>query len=555
MSSPDQHNTTREPQAPSLRADLIAGAQVALIALPLCLGIAMASGFPPIAGILTAVIGGICGTWLSNSALTIKGPAAGLIVIVYGAVQELGQGNSALGYRLTLGVGVVAGLLQIILALLRSGVFGEFFPAAAVHGMLAAIGVIIIGKQAHTLLGVVPTSHSPLGLLAEIPHSVLRLNPEVAAIGLLSLLLLIVLPKARARWVQRLPMPMLVLLVAIPLGVAFDLSHEHVYTLLHHQYVVGQSALVRLPSHLASAVTWPSFAAVTTAVGWKYIIMLTLVGSLESLLSAKAIDGLDPQRRRTDLNRDLLAVGVGNLVASCLGGLPMISEIVRSTANVQNGARSRRANLFHGLVLLVCVVLFPALLQRIPLAALAAMLVAVGLRLASPHEFTSVYRIGRDQLLVFVSTLLATLATDLLAGVFVGVAVSALLHLRDQVPLRALFSVRVQVARWADRIVIQVFDAAVFSNWLSLRQRVLREASVAIDHGGPLPQAVQLDVSQVLCVDHTVMIKLGQLREDLAQRGQHLELTGLEKLAAFSTHPLSGRRRYHKPVAADSPLM
>ena len=543
MSTVQEKAVTDASPTPSLRPDLIAGAQVALIALPLCLGIAMASGFPPIAGVLTAIVGGLCGTLLSNSALTIKGPAAGLIVIVYGAVQELGQGNAALGYRLTLGIGVVAGLLQILLALLRTGTFGEFFPTAAVHGMLAAIGVIIIGKQAHTMLGVVPTAKSPLGLLAEIPHSLLNLNPEVAAIGALSLLLLVGLPKVPLRFVRRLPLPMLVLLIAIPLGIAFDLSHQHIYTLFHHQYTVGTSFLVRLPAHLLSAVTFPSFDAVMTPIGMKYVVMLTLVGSLESLLSAKAIDELDPHRRRTDLNRDLLAVGVGNLLASSVGGLPMISEIVRSTANLQNGARSRMANLFHGLVLLACVALLPSLLQRIPLAALAAMLVAVGLRLASPHEFTSLYRIGREQLLVFVITLVATLATDLLVGVLVGVLASVVLHIADGVPLRALFPAHVQVARLADRIVIHVQDAAIFSNWLSLRGRILQEAAAVPTPGSVTPQLVHIDVSKARCVDYTVMNKLGQLREDLALRGQQLELVGLEKLQAISSHPMSGRRR------------
>lgn len=555
MSTQTSVGSPQTSSTPSLRADFVAGAQVALIALPLGLGIAMASGFPPVAGILTAIVGGICGTLLSNSALTIKGPAAGLIVIVFGAVQELGQGNTALGYRLTLGIGVVAGMLQIGLALLRTGVFGDFFPSAAVHGMLAAIGVIIIGKQTHTLLGVVPNAQSPLGLIAEIPNSVMNLNPEVAAIGALSLLVLVGLPKLAPHLVRRLPLPMVVLIIAIPLGVTFDLSHEHVYTLWHHQYLVGKAFLVRLPAHLASALTLPSFAAVLTPVGLKYVVMLTLVGSLESLLSAKAIDELDPHRRRTDLNRDLLAVGVGNMLASSIGGLPMISEIVRSTANLQSGARSRMANLFHGLVLLACVALLPTLLQRIPLAALAAMLVSVGLRLASPHEFASLYRIGREQLLVFVITLVATLATDLLLGVFIGVVVSMLLNLLDGVPLRSLFPARVQVAHASDRVVISVQEAAVFSNWLSLRQRVLHEATVVKKGGNPSPQEVHLDVSQACCVDHTVMTKLSQLKEDLAQRGQHLIVTGLEKLHALSAHPLAGRRRSHKRVEQTGPLV
>lgn len=516
-----------------LRRDLVAGFLVFLIALPLCLGISMASGFPPIAGVFTAIIGGVIGSLLSNSPLTIKGPAAGLIVIAIGAVQEFGQGDMARGYKLTLGVLVIAGIIQIGFGLLRSGVLGELFPSAAVHGMLAAIGIIICSKQVHTLLGVTPSAKSPFGLLFEIPRSITRLNPEVAIIGGVSLLILFCLPRLPFPSIRKIPAPMLVLLVAVPMARGFDLSHEHVYTIFHHSYTVGSNLLVRVPSHLLDAVTFPSFSGVLTAVGIKYVIMFALVGSLESLISAKAIDLLDPEKRRTDLNRDLLAIGVGNTLAALVGGLPMISEIVRSSANLNNGARSRFSNLFHGLFLLAFVALLPHLVQQVPLAALAAMLVYTGLRLASPKEFVHTLEVGKDEFIVFITTIVVTLATDLLIGIGAGMGMALCLYLLRGIPLGLLLPPRLNVAaREQGEYLVAVLGTAVFGNWLMLRRRLLEL---------PGARRIVLDLSQTVLVDHTVMVKLVQLQADLADRGSQLELTGFDGHAALSRHPLAAR--------------
>ncbi len=371
-------------------SDLRSGFLVFLIALPLCLGISIASGYPPIAGIFTAIIGGVVGSLVSNSEMTIKGPAAGLIVIAVGCIQDFG-GDGVLGgftgadlsaYQAALAVGLVAAGLQIAFALFRGGMLADFFPLSAVHGMLAAIGVIIILKQFPVTLGV-SIGGEPLELLKEMPKAVLEANPEIAAIGVVSLLVMFLWPAVgrRIKPLAALPSPLVVLAAAIPMGLAFDLNHPHAYVFAGHQHEVGPNFLVSMPERILGMfddVTGPDFGALAQAKAWKWIFMFFMIGTLESVLSAKAVDLLDPYRRRTDLDRDMLAVGLGNAASAMVGGLPMISEIVRSRANIDNGAKTRWANLWHGFFLLVCVALIPMLLHRIPLAALAAMLVFTG---------------------------------------------------------------------------------------------------------------------------------------------------------------------------------
>ena len=217
---------------------------------------------------------------------------------------------------------------------------------------------------------------------------------------------------------------MVVLLVAIPMGMGFDLLHEHSYTLQGHKYQLGEQYLVKMPDRVFGMfddVTFPAFSVISQPKAWKWVMMFFIIGSLESLLSAKAVDLIDPWKRKTSMDRDITAVGVGNLLASLVGGLPMISEIVRSKANIDNGARTGFADMWHGVFLLACVALIPTILHRIPLAALAAMLVYTGYRLAHPTEFIHVYRIGKEQLAIFVTTLVFVLATDLLIGVAAGI--------------------------------------------------------------------------------------------------------------------------------------
>jgi MFS superfamily sulfate permease-like transporter len=408
------------------KADLSAGFSVFLIALPLSIGIAVASNVPATAGLIAAIIGGILGSFFPATSVTINGPAAGLIAVVLACVSELGGGDALLGFRRTLAVTVVAGICQILLGFVRAGSLAKFFPSAVIHGMLASIGIIIVSKQIHVLLGVVPHSGNPLALLGEIPASVGHLNLLIATIGILSLFVLTGIARAKGSWTRFLPAPLLVAAIGVALGAFFDLEHAHIVRLLSHDFQVGPGYLLNIPANLSSnpaaALFRPDFSIIFSAVSIRMIITVCLVASIESVLSAAAVDKLDPWKRASKPNLELIAKGCCNTLCGLIGGLPIISEIVRSSANVRFGARTRKANFFHGLFILAALLLIPALLHRIPLAALAAILVMVGVRLASPAEFKHQFQLGWDRFFVFCLTIFVTLTTDLLVGVLVGFA-------------------------------------------------------------------------------------------------------------------------------------
>ncbi len=533
-----------------LKQDATSGFLVFLIALPLCLGISLASGFPPVAGVFTAIVGAVVTSLISNSELTIKGPAAGLIVIVLGAMQSFGYTGGSdpaadlQAYRMALAVGCVAGVVQVAFGLLRAGALSEFFPTAVVHGMLAAIGFIICLKQIPVVFGQ-KASGEPLELLRELPEKIAHFNPHITVIGLVSLAILfglpLVKPRLRPAWLRMIPAQLLVLAVAVPLGIWFDLAHDHTYSFAGHEYKVGESFLVNVPGNLAAAVTTPDFSVFTSAAtrtsGLWWVVMFALVGSVESLLSAKAIDLLDPWRRKTDMNRDLLAVGVANVAASSLGGLPMISEIVRSKANIDNGARTRFADLWHGLFLLAFVALVPWAIHRIPLSALAAMLVYTGFRLASPREFINVFKIGSEQLLIFVATIVGVLATDLLLGVGIGIALKFVIHALNGVPLSSFFKPFLKVTAVDDHTVqIDAGGSAVFSNWIPFRRQIV-QLGLAQGHN------VVVNLAGARVVDSSVMEKLEGLGHDFEQAGLKLDVVGLESHRGATPHPHATRRR------------
>jgi MFS superfamily sulfate permease-like transporter len=563
------NNSGDRPARPFV-ANLKAGFMVFLIALPLCLGIASASECPPIAGVYTAIAGGLIATLLSNSQLTIKGPAAGLIVIVMGCVMQFHDMAQAAGaenpkfeaYRMMLAVCVVAGALQVVFGLLKGGILSNFFPSSAVHGLLASIGVIIMAKQLPVALGIPSAllrdaqNHSlePLALLLKMPVLLPHFNPLVAAIGLTGLAIMFVVPAVLPKLAKTVPTQLLVLLVTVPLSI-FVLQMpapggaDYEYSMFGKEYALStKSHLVNVPLNvpvelgsrakdLAGLKFLPDFTALQSPVAWKWILLFAVIGSLESLLSTKAVDILDPKKRKTDLNTDLTAVGVANLVVAFFGGIPMISEIVRSRANIDNGAQSKYANMFHSLFLMASIALVPALLNRIPLAALAAMLIFTGSRLAHLREFMHVLHIGREQLIVFVATIVGVLATDLLIGMFIGIGVKLIIHYINGMPLTSVFQPFLSVEQLDEKTyLIKASKSAVFSNWLLLRHQIC-------SYGILDNKNIVIDFSESELVDHSVMENLHELRSDFAAVGLDLRIVGLESHISLSPHPESTRVR------------
>ncbi|WP_432740826.1 SulP family inorganic anion transporter [Methylobacter sp. G7] len=502
------------------RSDLQSGFLVFLIALPLCLGVSVASGFPPSAGIITAIIGGMLVSRISGSYLTINGPAAGLIVVVLGAVQALGEGDALAGYRYTLAAIVVASVLQILMGRFKMGQLSSFFPTSVVHGMLAAIGIIIIATQTHVMLGVTPQPGSLFSIIAQIPHSLLSMNAKIGLISFLGLLILIVWPLIGSK----IPAAVIVVLAGILFAWHFDLAKDAV--------IGGPKIMVPLPDNFLADFYFPDFSKLFTVAFWEAVIAISLVGSLESMLSATAVDKLDPYKRTSDLDRDLTAVGIGNMVAGLIGGLPMISDIIRSSANVRNGAKTAWANFFHGLVLLLFVVLFTGVIQSIPLASLAAILVYTGYRLASPEIFYRVREVGKEQLFMFVVTIIGVLATDLLIGVTLGIVVKLAINLARGVWPNNLFKIHFTIQQQDnDTLTIKLLGSALFSNFLPLKK-----ALAQLEKG----KTIIFDFSGGYLIDHTVMEFIHDYRQNYEAQGGQCQKVG-KALETFSDHALAAR--------------
>lgn len=506
--------------------DVFSGFFVSLIALPLCLGIALASGYPAIAGIITAIVGGIVATFLSNSELTIKGPAAGLIVIALGCVTEFGftGGEDPVkdlqAYRLALGVGITAGVIQILFGVFRAGGLAELFPSSVTHGLLASIGIIIISKQFPVMMGLQPDG-PPLELLAGIPSFIFNMNPKVGLIGIISLSIIVGYAWIKNPKWKIVPAPMMVLFVAVPLGAYLGIGASEPYTFNNQVYHLGEKFLVNVPHNIFDALTLPDFSGLTTDIGIKYVILFALIGFLESLLSAKAIDAIDPWRRKTDIDRDMLAVGLGNTLSSFAGGLPMISEIVRSKANIDNGARTRFANFYHGIFLLIFVAFIPDVINHLPLAALGALLVFTGYRLASPHEFITVYRLGKDQFIIFLSTIIGVLATDLLKGIAIGILVNMIIYIFQGVPLQSFFRLHAELEEGDEPVTIRIRDSAIFCTWLPIRRHLVR----CLQEKRP----VILDLTKTRLVDHTVISNINDWVKEYGKNGIDLTVKGLDR--------------------------
>ncbi len=524
------------------KKDILSGFSIFLIAMPLCIGIAIASGAPPLAGILAGIVGGILASLLSGSFVTINGPAAGLIVIVYGSIEILGHGDKLQGFKYTLAAIFLSGLIQIVMGLLGLGVIASVFPSSVIHGMLASIGVIIISKQIHVALGVNPQAKSVFGLIREIPESITNLNPKIALIGIISILILSIYPMIKSKITKLIPGPLVLVFVGSILAAIFDLKEEHYYDFFGKQFFINSKFMVSIPEKLIDSNLHPDFSILYTPIFLLQVFSISMVASVETLLTANAIDKLDPHKRRSNMNRELIGKGIGNSILGLIGGIPIIAEVVRSSANINNGAQTRWSNFFHGFFLLMAIIFLQPIIQMIPLSALSGMLVVVGYRLAAP-EIRKILKSGFDQFIIFFSTIVFTLVDDLLIGVAVGVIVSFILHiintiLPDGVTLNDFFrpDYTKEEIKEDDKVVEIKYHfkgLLIFLNYLFLKIELEKQSKEV---------NISLDLKDLRLIDNTVIENLNEYEKLFKEQNRTFKFEGLERSRSLSGHESSGRK-------------
>ena len=428
----------------NLKGDIPASIVVFFVAIPLCLGIALASGAPLFAGLIAGIVGGIVVGAVSGSPVGVSGPAAGLTAIVLTAITELGD------YQLFLACVVIGGLLQVAFGVLRAGVIGYFFPSAVIKGMLTGIGLIIILKQIPHFFGYDADPEGDDAFLqadgentfSELINMFNYTDDGATTIAFIALGILIlweVVLLKRSKVFNIIPGP----LVAVAAGIIWEVTMGEGGLGIEERHLVN----VPVPQNFDDFIgqfSFPDFSGLTIPAVWVTGFTIALVASLETLLCVEATDKLDPRRRVTPTNRELLAQGTGNIISGMIGGLPVTQVIVRSSANIQSGGRTKLAAIIHGLLLLISVILVPTILNLIPLSVLAAILLLVGYKLAKPATFVGMYRAGWRQFVPFIVTVVAIIFTDLLIGISLGLAVgiivilyssyqnSHFLHLRNE---------------------------------------------------------------------------------------------------------------------------
>lgn len=495
-----------------------AGVVVFLVALPLCLGVALASGAPLFSGILSGIVGGIVVGLLSGSHTSVSGPAAGLTAVVAGQIASLGSFDAFL-----LAV-VVAGLIQIVFGLARAGFLASFFPGSVIKGLLAAIGLIIILKQIPHVLGhdadpegemsfSQPDQRNTFTEFLDLPGD-LHLGPAV--IGLASLALLMWWNSSKTLKRIPAPPPLVVVLLGVTVGQWFNR--------LGAPWAIESSHLVQVPVADDLAAFWgfllrPDFSQWNNPAVYSAALTIALVATLESLLNLEAVDKLDPRQRVSPPNRELLAQGVGNTVAGLIGGIPVTSVIVRSSVNINAGGHSKLSAILHGCLLLGSVMLLPQWLNTIPLSCLAAILLATGIKLASPALFKQMWDDGRYQFVPFAVTVVAIVMTDLLIGVIIGLGVSTAFILNSNLrrPLRQIKERRLS----GDVLHIELANQVSFLNRASLDQAL---------NGVPRGGHVLLDASHSDYIDPDILAIIREYKERTAPaRGVHVSLMGFRK--------------------------
>lgn len=522
-----------------LPKNMFSGFVVSLIALPLGLGLALASEAPPISGIIAAVVGGIVASIFGGSNVTITGPGNGLVVVLLGAITTLANGDLYQGFLLTLAAIICAGVLMVIIGQLRLGVLGDYFPSSAIQGMLAAIGISIFAKQFHVMLASTNVKGNTLSLLSDIPNTVLSLfKPEyssflfAAILGVISFLIMVYYGKIRNKYFQLIPAPMWIVLIPIGLSYYYEFFSDK-------EFPIAPSLLVQIPDKVFSNFPRPDFSLIFDGKFIGVVLAITLISTIESLLSIKAVDKLDPLKRRSNVNKDLTALGLASIASGFLGGLNVVTVIARSSVNVNNNGSNRSSNFFHSVFLLLFVLLFQDQLKRIPLTALAAILVYTGYKLAAPKNLKLVAQIGKEQLIIFFATIIATVTTNLITGILIGILTAIVIHIvvnkSVMLFIRNLFKPNVLMFNEGvnGTYFVSVKNFSSFLNFSKLKTRL-----------DTIPENKDAIIDFSLCdfVDYTVQESLLGYQESFKRKGGSFEITGLDIHGTSSEHPLAIRK-------------
>ena len=504
-----------------LKHDLPAGLSVFLVALPLCLGIALASGAPLYAGLLSGIIGGIVVGLISGSQLAVSGPAAGLTTLVAASIISLGD------YKFFLLAVMVAGLFQLVLGLLKLGGIANYFPSSVIKGMLAAIGIILISKQIPLALGYdqpdfwtsgffnLFSSKHFLGNIHDFNHHITK---GAILITVVSMLILILLQQPFAKKLKVIPAPLLVVVIGIITNIVFTNASS--------DFSLEQTQLVNIPSNIFASITLPEFSKLfSTAEIWKDGLIIGLLATLETLLCIEAVDKLDRRNRITPVNRELVAQGIGNIVCGLLGAIPMTAVVVRGAANVDAGGRTKLSAFTHGLFLLLAVLLVPFLLNKIPYASLAAILLVTGYNLTKPKLYRNMFSLGWKQFIPFVLTILVILATDLLIGVSIGLLMSVYFIIQNN--FKAEYKITKTQHGGIDTQYIKLNSNVTFLNKVKLR-KTLDEV--------PQYSVLTIDGSECNFIDYDILEIISEYHRKAHDRHIELHLNGIEKVNVTAVH-------------------
>uniref|UniRef100_UPI004048DAD9 SulP family inorganic anion transporter n=1 Tax=Mariniflexile sp. TaxID=1979402 RepID=UPI004048DAD9 len=520
----------------SIPRNIFSGFVVSLIALPLGLGLAMASEAPPISGIIAAVVGGIVVAVFGGSHVTITGPGNGMVGVLLVAITTLGIESAYAAV-------ICSGLLILLLGFLRMGKLADFFPSSAIQGMLAAIGLIILGKQFHIMFAHKIKREDTLDYLFETPitiNDVLHYENEgliyAALAGVLGLAIMVFYSKIRNKYLQLIPAPMWIVILSIGFSYYFEL-------VLHEENPIAKQYMISgIPTFqdIVNDIHLPQFKRIGSLPFWGSVFAITLIASIESLLSIKAVDKLDTEKRRSNVNKDLKALGLATMVSGFLGGLNVVTVIARSSVNVNNGATNRSSNFFHATFLILFIVLFSTQLTRIPLPALMAILVYTGYKLASPNVIRKIFYIGKEQLIIFFVTLLVTLKVGLITGILAGVVVTLIIHIviNKSISLFARNVLKPNVLMYREtegqhNFYVSVKHFCSFLNYYKLKDKL---------DAVPENQDVIVDFSLCSFVDDTVMENISRYQELFKKRGGHFDVIGLDMHDTDSEHPFALRR-------------